>query len=110
MSGHANQITRDAMELVRGGMSINKAALQFNMHPSTLQRACREAGITSRAPKSLPDVEKHQRVVDLWKRGLSRVQIQERTGLSKSVVFELTKGIKQGRIQSVTDLPDGGAV
>ena len=94
----------EAVELVRRGTSIFKAAAECQMDPKTLTKLCRTAGIKSTAPKGVRKVEERNRVLQLWGQGLMAAEIAERVGVTKDTVYLWTKGVPRGSPQMVGDL------
>ena len=94
----------EAMELVRSGTSIFKAAAECQMDPKTLTKLCRAAGIKSTASKAPRKVDERKRVLQLWQQGLSTAEIAERVGVTDSSIYHWTKGVPRGTPQMVGDL------
>lgn len=97
-----------ALEAVRNGMAISRAAPEHNMTVRKLIELCREQGVKSTASKGGSRNEDTARARELWTTtGLDHQTIATRLGVSRTAVERWTKGLERGKAPIVSDLARG---
>jgi transposase-like protein len=95
---YSDAVRERAIDLVRGGMNYSAAAREMGVHPVTLRRWCRDAGLASPHPPPTPSAIR-ERAIEMVRLGATFHEAASEVGTHKTVVHGWCKnaGVRSRR-------------